>query len=382
METPVSGWGQIARQTSPYSNTFLKQLDLKRLIVFVINILLAHMLTTGISQSLSDNRVGNPAISNAPAGVSAVKVIFDTDMHTDCDDAGALAVLHALADKGECEILGMMCSTKDPFSAPTVDAINTYYGRPDIPIGIPKGAGVLRKSKYTQGIATEFPQDFDSAGAPGAVYLYRNILEKQPDHSVVIVSVGYLTNITKLLQLPAARGHVSGMSLVKRKVKTWVCMGGNFIGYPPKDNLELGNVNFVMDSAATYYAIQHWPGELVFAGREVCSVPSGLSIGESLSETPENNPVRRAYELYFGGQLKNRHVADIATVLYAVRGLRDYWDIQTQGYMDLHPDMTFEWKFDHDRNQAYLLKKQRDGKPNDRYVESVLDSLLIQAPRR
>lgn len=32
-------------------------------------------------------------------------------------------------------------------------------------------------------------------------------------------------------------------------------------------------------------------------------------------------------------------------------------------------------------NQAYLLKKQQDGKPNDRYVERVLDSLLIQAPR-
>ena len=86
-----------------------------------------------------------------------VKIIFDTDIHTDCDDAGAMAVLHALADRGECEILAMMCSTKDPFSAPVIDVINTYYGRPDIPIGIPKREGVLRKSKYTRGVATEFP---------------------------------------------------------------------------------------------------------------------------------------------------------------------------------------------------------------------------------
>ena len=49
--------------------------------------------------------------------------------------------------------------------------------------------------------------------------------------------------------------------------------------------------------------------------------------------------------------------------------------------MDLRPDMTFEWRADKDSNQAYLLKKMRDGKPNDRYVESVLDTLLLKGPR-
>lgn len=313
--------------------------------------------------------------------VVPVKIIFDTDMHTDCDDAGALAVLHALADRKECEILAVMCSTKDQFSAPTVDAINTYYGRPDIPIGIIK-EGVYRYSKYTKGIATEFANDFKADEASEVVYLYREILEKQPDSSVVIVTAGYLTNIMDLLQLPAEEGRLSGIELVKLKVKTWVCMGGNFIGNPARDDLKLSNVNFQYDAKAAYYSIYNWPGELVFAGREVCSEPSGLSIGESLSDTPATNPVRKAYELYFGGTAKNRHVADLVSVLYGVRGLRDYWDIQTQGYMDIKPDMTFEWKSDKDKNQAYLLKRQTNGKSNDRYVESVLDSLLIQSPQR
>ena len=49
----------------------------------------------------------------AVCGASAVpKVIFDTDMYTDFDDVGALAVLHALADAGECEILGTVVSTR------------------------------------------------------------------------------------------------------------------------------------------------------------------------------------------------------------------------------------------------------------------------------
>lgn len=309
-----------------------------------------------------------------------IRIIFDTDMHTDCDDAGAMAVLHTLASNGECEILAMMCSTIDPFSAPAMDAINTYFGQPDIPIGI-RRKGVLRKSLYTQGIATEFPHDFKASDAPDAVMLYRDILEKQPDNSVVIATVGYLTNISELLQLPAEAGRLSGMELVRRKVRKWVCMGGNFIGYPPKDDLKLSNVNFFYDSTASYYAIRNWPKELVFAGREVCSVPSGLAIGESLAKTPVDNPVRRAYELYFGGEPKNRHVADLATVLYAVRGLRDYWDIEDNGYMDLHPNMTFEWRFDKDSKQAYLKKKVRDGQPNDRYIESVLDALMTKGLR-
>ena len=35
------------------------------------------------------------------------KIIFDTDMVEDYDDVGAMAVLHAMADAGKCEILAM-----------------------------------------------------------------------------------------------------------------------------------------------------------------------------------------------------------------------------------------------------------------------------------
>jgi inosine-uridine nucleoside N-ribohydrolase len=332
----------------------------------------SHALALLLAFSLSHLSAADP-----------VRIIFDTDMHTDCDDAGALGILHALADNGECDLLAMMASTKDPYAVPTIDVINTYYGRPDIPLGAVKGKGVLRSSKYTRKIAEEFPHDVKSNDdAADAVQLYRDVLEKQPDGSVVIVTVGYLTNIKNLLQAPAKDGRPSGMDLCRTKVKRWVCMGGNFIGSPPKDDLKLGNVNFVHDAEATKYSIDHWPGEVVFAGREVCSVPSGLTIGESLANTPADNPVRRAYEHYFNGKAKSRHVADIVAVFYAVRGLSDLWDIETTGWMDLNPDITFEWKVDQDKDQSFLKKKIIDGKPNDRHVESVLDAFLIQPPKR
>ena len=79
--------------------------------------------------------------------------------------------------------------------------------------------------------------------------------------------------------------------------------------------------------------------------------------------------------------MKKRHVADIVTVLYAVRGLRDYWDIETRGGMELHPDMTFEWQGEDERGQSFLLKKKIGGAPNDRQIERVLEELLVQPPR-
>src|SRR5688500_9929783 len=67
--------------------------------------------------------------------------VFDTDLDSDCDDAGALALLHTLADRGEAKILATTVSSKHPWAAACVDGINTYHGRPDIPIGVPKGSG-------------------------------------------------------------------------------------------------------------------------------------------------------------------------------------------------------------------------------------------------
>jgi Inosine-uridine preferring nucleoside hydrolase len=304
--------------------------------------------------------------------IEPVKILFDTDMTTDCDDAGAMAVLHTLADRGECEILATVTSVPDPKALATVDAINRYRGRPDLPLGLVREGGVKMPSKFTGLLAQEFPHRVEpDAEFPDAVDVYREILVKQPDRSVVLVTVGYLTNVSRFLQSPG------GLELARAKVTTWVCMGGNFIGDPPKDDLSLGNVNFQRDATSAHHAIHHWPGEIVFAGREVCSVPSGLAIGSVLANTPADNPVRRAYEHYFGGTARDRHVADLATVLYAVRGLADCWDLSAPGRMDLCEDMTFAWIPDPAGRQRHLLKKSG----NDRQVESVLETLLVATPK-
>jgi inosine-uridine nucleoside N-ribohydrolase len=140
-----------------------------------------------------------------------VKVIFDTDMAADVDDVGALAILHAMADLGEAEILAVGISSRNEDVGPVVDAINTWYGRPDIPIGYQRGiqvgypadTGEAITSKYAEAVRRSFPHRLArSSDAPDAALLYRKVLAAQPDASVVIVSVGFLTNLRSLLDTP------------------------------------------------------------------------------------------------------------------------------------------------------------------------------------
>lgn len=315
------------------------------------------------------------------AAAEPVRIIFDTDMDSDCDDVGSLALLHALADLGEADILATVVSTRHEWSPACVAAINTFYGRPDLPIGRPLKDGTQKPSKYAKPIAERFPQKLGPIDkVPDALKIYRQVLSSQPDNSVVIVTVGYLTNIANLLKLPKEGDQPSGLDLIKQKVKRWVCMGGNFVGKPAMDDLKLGNNNFTYDKASSLYAVQNWPIELMFVGREIGSVPSDLKAGAKLKSLPEDNPIRFGYALWFGGEPKDRHVADQTTVLFAVRGLKDYWDAETKGRMDLNADMTFRWKSEPDGRQSYLLKRKVDGKPNDRAIEQVIEELMMQKP--
>ena len=78
-----------------------------------------------------------------------IKLIFDTDMGNDVDDALALAMLHSLESRGESELLAITLTKDNDEVAPYVDAINTFYGRGEIPIGITNSGVTPEKSRFT-----------------------------------------------------------------------------------------------------------------------------------------------------------------------------------------------------------------------------------------
>ncbi|WP_165971983.1 nucleoside hydrolase [Paenibacillus piri] len=308
------------------------------------------------------------------AEMKPVQLILDTDMLTDCDDTAALGMLHAMADAGEVDILATVVSSRYPMSAPVVDVINTYYNRPELPVGAPKnGAGAFRDdSSFLDKLAAEFPHRLASnEEAPDAVEVYRRVLEQAESGSVKILTIGYMSNLENLLKSgPDAISPLRGLELIERKVSEWVCMGGNFPVDVAKDN-----VNFTRDASAAVYTIRNWPGRITFAGREI---GHNIKVGEALRQTPDDNPVRRAYQLHrdrFDLGHWNHHTADPSAVLYAVRGLWDYWELEADGYIDIQDDCSFVWRKKPGRNQGYLLQKMDRAE-----MGAIMEELIVRPP--
>ena len=83
---------------------------------------------------LAASQIGS-VMSARASPASPVRIIFDTDIGNDVDDVLALSMLHALQTRGECELPAVTITKPDELAGPFVDAMNTFYGRPGIPIG-------------------------------------------------------------------------------------------------------------------------------------------------------------------------------------------------------------------------------------------------------
>ena len=302
-----------------------------------------------------------PVVSESPT-----LIILDTDISSDVDDVGAVAVLHALVNQGKARILGMMVSSGDPWSVPCLDALNTWFGRPDIPIGMIKGKSVQHESKYTAALAAEFPQDIETGEhAPDAVALYRKLLSEQEDGSTVIVTVGYLTNLKNLLQSkPDELSSLGGVALIQRKVKKLVCMGGE---YP-----EGREWNFYQDTASTEFVLNNWPTPIVFSGYEV---GNNIMTGSAMRVLPSSHPVRQSYLLYNG--ITDRPSWDQVTVLYAVEANSDAslisWDLSPYGDNAFDSDGFNKWMVNPNTLNSYLSMVT----PSQRAVE-IINQLMSE----
>lgn len=280
-----------------------------------------------------------------PEEAKPIPVIFDSDMASDCDDVAALGVLHALAEEDKAEILAVGASDRHKWTPLCMDAINTYYGRPEIPIGRAKDEKVWSTgSKYAKQVAENYPRSRDwesAADAPDVIDVYRKVLADQPDHSVVFITVGTLANASNLLKSGSdSNSDLTGEELVEKKVRHWICMGGAFME-KWKDKKE-ANVYMAGDHAR--HAVENWPTRISFMSY---GIGRQLKTGPGLKQAPEDHICRYAYELAV--DLKPHTSFDQAAVLYAIEGLdggaaSDYWDMSDWGRAIIHEDRTTSFK--------------------------------------
>ena len=274
--------------------------------------------------------------ADAAADLRPVPLIFDTDIGNDVDDVLALGVIHALQSRGECELLAVTITKDHELCGPFVDAVNTFYGRSNIPIGVVKGGVTPEEGKFIGLAAQEddgtlrYPHDLKSGNdAPDATVLLRQVLTAQEDHSVVIAQVGFSTNLARLLDSgPDEYSELSGRDLVARKVRLLSIMAGAFTPIDGREHLEY---NVVMDIPAARKLVEQCPVDIVYSGFEIgINVPyPAVSIDRDYAYVA-HHPLREAYQLYMPTP-HERPTWDLTSVLYGVRPDHGYFDLSPVG---------------------------------------------------
>ena len=265
-----------------------------------------------------------------------VNVIFDSDMGPDYDDAGAITLLHAFADKGEANILATIASTRYESVAGVINVFNTYFRRPEILIGVPKGPSALElrdSQHWTDTLLANYPHKIKSnEEVQDAVALYRKILSARPDHSVTIITVGFLTNLAGLINSTSdTYSKLNGKDLISKKVKQLVCMAGKF----PAGK----EFNVEKDAAASRVVFDNWNTPIFFSGFEIgAAIKTGLPLVHN--DKIHHSPVKDVFRICLPKSKQDtagRMSWDETAVLIAIKGYQPWYKLQ-EGKIKVAPD--------------------------------------------
>ncbi len=303
----------------------------------------------------------------------AVRVIFDTDMGPDFDDVGAIALLHTFQDQGKAKILATISCNAYSETAPAISVLNTYFNRPEIPVGILKAKTPNQACRegWAEAINKKYPHKLKSNGeAEEAVSLYRKALAAQPDNSVTIITVGFFTNLANLLSSPPDKNSsLTGRDLVAKKVKQVVSMAAGLT----QDGKSAHEFNVWADAASAKKVFAEWPSPMLISGFEIGEkILTGIPLIKN--ERIKNSPVKDAYAiaLKFNKNEIGRCSWDQTAVLVAVEGYNKYFDarklnfeIKDDGTNILIPGEKF----------TYLVERMP---PNE--VAAAIEKLMMHQP--
>ncbi|MEM9644944.1 MAG: nucleoside hydrolase [Planctomycetota bacterium] len=299
-----------------------------------------------------------------------VPLIFDTDIGNDCDDVLALGMIHALQSRGECELLAVTITKDHSLAAPFTDAVNTFYGRPDIPIGVCRSGVTSHVGKFNvlanekSGDRFRYPHDLLSgADAPDAVDVLRQTLAAAADGSVVIAQVGFSTNLIGLMDSVAdSASDANGIELIRQKVKSIHVMAGAFTQIVGDSGhlYDHKEYNVVKDIPAAKRLATEWPTPIVW---------SGFEIGKNLPyphqsilqdyDYVDHHPLAEAYTLY-NPPPHNRPTWDLTSVLQAVRPDHGYFQLSPIGRVSVADDGLTTFTPTDEGRHRYLIIPEAD----------------------
>jgi inosine-uridine nucleoside N-ribohydrolase len=254
------------------------------------------------------------------------KIIFETDKGPDYDDVCAIAMLHAFADQGKIEILATIASIKYEGVAGVLKVLNSYFQRTELPIAVPTVKAIEQKDwqHWTDTFLANYPHRImRNNETPDAVALYRKVLASQPDTSVTILIVGFLTNISNLLQSDQDEySSLNGLELVNQKVIKLVSMAAKFP--------EGSEFNINQDPSSCQYAISHWPKPIIYSGFEIGEqIHTGIPLISN--EKTQNSPIKDVFSISIPMSKEDQHGRmswDQTAVFVAALGHQKYFELE------------------------------------------------------
>ncbi|KAK3071201.1 hypothetical protein LTR53_009051 [Teratosphaeriaceae sp. CCFEE 6253] len=333
--------------------------------------------------------IGNAVSSTAQHGRQAI--IIDTDIMSDVDDVGALAVANALHNCGLDDLRGVVINTRSRYGALAASVVNTYFGNGDIPIAAMRpltdeaflDTYAHLRGEYASKLAYDWPRRLnDSAETPTPVELYRSVLASADKHSINIISIGFSTNLADLLSSGSDDiSPLTGCDLVQAKVGELIIMGGQ---YPSGWEYNFGGV----DPESVDFVLRHWPRNVpvTFSGVEL---GGDIWSGQTLRKNaPYDSPVRAAYEWYMGRCDTVQKSWDPVTVLYGVLGLRGFTRIGMQAPLHFANEDGYNSVDATDGSNAWINDSQSHGQhwlsltngTTNETVAGLLNQLYTQDP--
>lgn len=286
------------------------------------------------------------------------KVVLDTDIGIDCDDAVALALLLEKHVKRECELtLVTACSTRNG-ATETIKAICNYY---NVNVEIGKMATPKLScddiNSYATAVKTKFCQSVETIDA---VKLLRKKLSSLTE-KVTFIAIGPLVNVRRFLEsAPDEISNKSGLELAREKIEALYVMGGSFIenyGVIKKPAEELfAEWNILQDIKSAQMVTENFPNEIYFIPWEAgFEVYSNMGVG--------NNPVWYAMEqhaIFLGVETNGykRDSWDPITCLLATENCGDYFDFSPSGKVTVTSDGVTKFTAGEGKSHILLLKKQ------------------------
>ncbi|MCR5151825.1 MAG: hypothetical protein K6A98_01580 [Prevotella sp.] len=259
------------------------------------------------TQTVTENNNIRKMVSQQTTVITKpVNLILDADFGSSTDDLFALMMIHHYIDEGKADLKGVIVDREGEKNAGVVDIFNTYYGHPDIPIGLERN-GVKNPRCFIpyNGIydltdtygAPLFKRTKDLSSLPEGYKLYRQLLSQADDKSIAVVAIGFATTLSQLFESQGDEfSPLSGLDLFEKKVKAVYIQSGRF---EAGDSLCGYNMRAASKQSAVFYDKLPKSVDIVMSpsniGDQMNYVPQDVLADLSYTEV---NPIKSVYTYY------------------------------------------------------------------------------------